>query len=325
MKKLAYWRRLGQAFWSYRRQKTRLAYPPLRLWVEPTSVCNLRCIMCPNKELTRAAKGFMDLDLYKKIIDEASQFILDLHLYHRGESLLHPQLIEMVKLARKAGLYTKLHTNATVLDDSVARGLIESGLDQLTFSFDGFDAATYERIRVNGRFEKTIGNIIRFLQIKKEMATKKPLAILELIAFPETHPEKDSQAKKSFLARFRGLPLDRVEIRELHNWAGETGKVPLSQHYSLCPFLWLSLIVLWDGTVLPCTQDFFGFYPLGNIKENSLLELWNSEAQIKLREKISRADLDSLETCARCDRLHRPTFLGVPRDYLWKILLRRMS
>lgn len=281
--------------------------------------------MCPNKELKREEKGFMPLDLYHKIIKEASQFILDLHLYHRGESLLHPEIIEMIRIAKKANLFIKLHTNATVLDDRLARGIIEAGLDQLTFSFDGFDASTYERIRVNGRFEKTVGHILHFLEIKRSLKAKKPVAILELIAFPDLYSPNYKEAKRAFLQRFHSLPLDRLEIRELHNWAGETGAPPATKHYSLCPFLWLSLVVLWDGTVLPCTQDFHGFYSLGKVGETSLLEIWNSPAMVDLRKKIIDQDLASLETCSRCDRLRRPTLFGIPRDYFWKMLLRRMS
>lgn len=263
--------------------------------------------------------------LYQKIIKEASQFILDLHLYHRGESLLHPEIIEMIRIAKEANLFIKLHTNATILDDSLARGIIEAGLDQLTFSFDGFDAPTYEKIRVNGQFEKTVANILHFLEIKKNLKAKKPVAILELIAFPDFHSANHKEAKRAFLQRFHGLPLDRLEIRELHNWAGETGAPPSTSHYSLCPFLWLSLVVLWDGTVLPCTQDFHGFYSLGKASETPLMEIWTSPAMIELREKIIDQDLAALETCSRCDRLRRPTLLGIPRDYFWKMLLRRMS
>ncbi len=171
MKKLAYWQRLFQAFIAYRGHHTRLNYPPLRLWVEPTSICNLRCIMCPNKELKREEKGFMPLDLYQRTIKEASQFILDLHLYHRGESLLHPEIIEMIRIAKEANLFIKLHTNATILDERLARGIIEAGLDQLTFSFDGFDASTYEKIRINGHFEKNSGQYPSFFRDKKKLTS----------------------------------------------------------------------------------------------------------------------------------------------------------
>jgi len=67
---------------------------------------------------------------------------------------------------------------------TVLIGLIASGLDQFAFSFDGFDAETYERTRVNGEFEKTLGNIVRFLEIKKELGARKPVTLIELIDMP---------------------------------------------------------------------------------------------------------------------------------------------
>ncbi len=96
MSRKDYYRRLLQVYRSYRRKKTRLAYLPVRLWVETTSVCNLRCVMCPNKDLMKDEKGFMDLALFRKVIDEARRFVFDVNLIHRGEGLLHPEFPGMV-------------------------------------------------------------------------------------------------------------------------------------------------------------------------------------------------------------------------------------
>ena len=84
----------------------------------------------------------------------------------------------MVKYAHDAGLVTRFHTNGTLLDEDKSRRLIEAGLDQFAFSFDGYDAETNERIRVNADFEKTVGNIVRFLEIKKEIGVRKPLTLI---------------------------------------------------------------------------------------------------------------------------------------------------
>jgi len=320
-----YYRRLIDIFISYKKKRTLLPYPPLRLWVEPTSHCTLRCVMCPNKELAEEDKGFMDLGLFQKVIDEAAGFAHDVHLYHRGEALLHPQFFEMARYAHQAGLKTELHTNATVLDEEKARALIASGLDDISFSFDGYDKESYESIRINGSFEKTVGNILRFLEIKKELKSKTPVAILELIDFPDLYSRIDPAAKKAFLDRFKGLPLDRLIVKEMHNWAGEVGGLKTSRHFSPCTFLWQALIVLWDGTVLPCTQDFFGYYKLGNVRDAALVQIWNNERAVRLREKMVGRDIRDLETCSKCDRVRRKQFFGVPREYLWKFLFNKMS
>ncbi|MDD8014098.1 MAG: radical SAM protein [Acidobacteriota bacterium] len=324
MTKREYYLRLSRLFLGYKRKKTGLRYLPIRLWVELTSHCNLKCEMCPNKELEREEKGYMDFGVFRKIVDEASSFAYEVHLYHRGESLIHPEISVMTEYAHKAGLFTKLHTNATLLDEGRSRALIQSGLDHLSFSFDGYDKSTYEKIRVNADFEKTTRNILRFLEIKRELGSRKPYTVFEIINFPDLYKTVSPEVKKEFIVRFRGLPLDKLEVKEMHNWAGEIGGPGRGKKYSPCTFLWASLIILWDGAVLPCTQDFHGYLNLGNVREKSLAGIWNGDRLASLREKALRGDISDLETCSRCDRVWRKQFLGVPKEYLWKLLLRRM-
>lgn len=324
MKRLQYYKRLLQVFSHYRRKKVLLPYLPVRLWVEATSICNLRCVMCPNKDLKKEEKGFIEFGLFQKIIDEARSFVFDANLIHRGEGLLHPDFPRLVKYAHDAGITTKFHTNATLLDEEKSLALIEAGLDQISFSFDGYDKKTYERIRVNADFNKTIANIVNFLKAKQKLNSKKPYTILELINFPDLYQPVDRRQRREFLDNFQGLPLNRVEIKEMHNWAGETGATRKTRKYSPCTFLWQALIIFWDGSVLPCTQDFHGYYILGNVKESSLAQIWNGEKMVRLRQKILQRDIADLDTCSRCDRLWREQILGVPKEYLWKFLLKRM-
>jgi radical SAM protein with 4Fe4S-binding SPASM domain len=321
---IRYYRRLLQVFSNYKRKKTVLPYLPVRLWVETTSICNLRCVMCPNKDLKKEEKGFMDPALFRKIIDEARGFILDANLIHRGEGLLHPDFPSLAEYAHAAGIRTKFHTNATLLDEDMSRRLIGAGLDQISFSFDGYDKKTYESIRINADFDKTLRNIVRFLEIKKEMRSRKPYAVFELINFPDLHKDEGDRRRKEFLKKFRGLPLDRLEVKEMHNWAGELGQARPKKKYVPCTFLWQALVIFWDGSVLPCTQDFHGYYTLGNVREETLTRIWNNEKMVQLREKVLRRDIANLETCSQCDRLWRDQLLGVPKEYLWKFLFRRM-
>jgi len=325
MRKKRYYFRLFRIFLSYKRKKVRLGYLPVRLWIEPTSLCNLRCIMCPNKDLEKSQKGFMEFDLFKKIVDEARGFVFDVHLLHRGESLLHPDFFKMVRYAHEAGLVTRFHTNGTLLNEEKSYQLIESGLDQFAFSFDGFDQETYERIRVQASFEKTVGNIVRFLEIKKRLGVRKPYTILELIHFPELFDDGGRAKFREFKDRFRGLPLDKLVVKELHNWAGDFGAAQKGSSYAPCTFLWHALIIFWDGSVLPCTQDFHGYYGLGNVKETAISEIWNNDKMMELRRKVIAGDVADLETCCQCDRLWRKQFLGIPRDYLGRFLLKKMD
>ncbi len=324
MTKAAYYRRLWRIFRAYRARKTVLPYPPLRLWIEPTNWCNLKCVMCPNKTLEPAEKGYMEFGVFAKVIDEASAFVQEINFTHRGESLLHPEFFRMVRYAHDAGIVTKFHTNGTVLDEEKSRLLLGCGLDQFTFSFDGYDKATYESIRVNGVFERTLGNIRRFLELKKEAGAGTPRTILELIDFPGVYRDVPPETRRAFLRGFAGLPLDQVRIKELHNWAGEVGEAPRGRTYSPCTFLWASLVVFWDGRVCPCTQDFHGVLDAGNVRDATLAEIWNGPFLVAMRERAARGDVAGLEPCGKCDRPWRKRFLGVPREFILRLLMRRM-
>lgn len=322
MSTLRYWARLARLFFHYRKGSSILPYMPVRMWVELTSYCNYRCIMCPNKDLPKDQKGYMDWDLYQKIIDESKNFVFDINLAHRGESLLHPQIGEMIEYAKQNKLFTRLHTNGSLLTEKLSSRIISSGLDRISFSFDGYDKETYEKIRRGGDFHQTLENIQRFLEIKKQAQSKRPGVAIEVIHFNQEN--SSSQAKKDFKGQFQGLPLDEFVMKELHNWAGEFEIKRDPQKYSMCPFPWNALVIYWDGAVLPCTQDFFGSYVVGNVRDSSLREIWNSPRMVNLRAKLVAQDLHTLKTCSHCDRVWRKGFLGIPKEYIWKFISKKM-
>lgn len=324
MNPLKYWLRLSRLFYHYRRKSSALPYLPIRIWVELTSLCNYRCIMCPNKDLSKQDKGYMEMDLYKQIIDEAKNFVFDINLAHRGESLLHPHIGEAIRYAKSKGLFTRLHTNGSLLTEELSQEIIAAGLDRLSFSFDGYTPETYEKIRVGGDFKKTINNIIRFLEIKKASSSAKPETAIEVINFDNISGKNLAQAKVNFQKYFHNLPLESLIAKEMHNWAGEIEKEKPQGKYSPCPFPWNALIICWDGAVLPCTQDFFGQIVVGNVRNSRLEDIWNNKEMKRLRKRLASQTLDELKTCSQCDRLWRKGFLGVPKEYLWKFITKRM-
>ena len=324
MSLFSYWKRLIRLFYHYRKKSTELPYWPVRLWVELTSHCNYRCIMCPNKDLDKTDKGYMEMELYTKIVDEASPFIFDINLAHRGESLLHPQVIEAIAYAKKKGLYTRLHTNGSLLSEDLSQQIVQVGLDRLSFSFDGCEKETYEKIRKGGDFDRTVANIVRFLEIKKEAHSKKPVTAIEVISFEDPDKQDSREAQNAFKKQFENLPLDSFVMKELHNWAGQIEKGRRGKKYTICPFPWNALIIYWDGSVLPCTQDFFGGFIVGNANESSLKEIWNGENMRFIRKKLATKNIEKIKTCSECDRVWREGFFGVPKEYLWKFITKRM-
>jgi radical SAM protein with 4Fe4S-binding SPASM domain len=318
---------LAQALWCYKRRDEECSYLPISLWVEPTNICNLRCIMCPSNASGKK-KGYMDFNLFKKIVDEAQAFVHNIYLFLGGESLLHPHLCEMVKYAKSYDIRLQLNTNATLLTGEKAINLLETGIDSVVFSFEGYDKETYERIRVNADFDETLHNITNFLAKKKEMGLDKPSTTLQVIEFDSLFGKTRSQ-RAEFRKRFQSLPLNRFSFIKPHNFGGKIEGVaqkdyrPKGNVYSPCTFLWYSMSVLWDGTIVPCCLDLGGAYSLGTVADMSLAEAWNGERMRALRRKIASQENADIELCASCDVLWKRQFAGMPiRELgdLWTLL-----
>ncbi|MBN2102748.1 SPASM domain-containing protein [bacterium] len=312
VKRMPYYYRLMQIMWSYHcKRQAVVPYRPYRVWIEPTNRCNLKCVMCPNQYFSEDALGFMEFRLFQKIIDEIKDYIYDINLHHRGESTLHPQLPEMIRYAHTRGLLVKLHTNGTILNEKKARLLIESGLDLISFSFDGYEAKGYEKIRQGARFQGTLDNIHRFLLIKRQTGADKPKTVMEIMELDSV--SMDPKVKSDFIADLDNRGLDRLIIKKPHNWGGN---VHLNTYTSLeftpCTFPWHAVVVSWDGTVGPCPHDFFGTIQLGNANEQTLQEIFNAPPMQSLRNKM-QSGFECLELpCRECDSVRRKQACRIP-------------
>lgn len=320
--KMDYYRRLIALYRSYRRRDAIVAAPPLRLWVEISSRCNLRCPVCPNKDLPAEGKGDMAWPLFRKIIDQARDFAFEINLHHRGESLLHPQAGRFIRYAADQGMFCKLHTNGTMLDSKTSEEILASELQRLSISFDGFSAAAYEKNRVGASFEQVEENISAFLRRRRELRKRTPRLAIEMIQTSFSRAEIKIQNK--FLRRYKKMGLDELVLKNAHNWAGHLGAAGPIKKFSACTFPWHALVVFFNGAVAPCPQDFFGRCRLGNAVEDSLLQIWNGSSMQELRRAFAGGCITEYPACSGCDRIGRSTLGGIPREYLQKMLFKRM-
>lgn len=306
------------SIFCYKRKYLVLPYYPNAVWIEPTNTCNLRCIMCPNSIIEQKNKGFMKMILYKKIIKEIRTFASYIVLCISGESLLHKDFPQMVKIAKNNGLGVYFSTNATVLTPKLSKQILLAGLDWINFSFDGCSKEIYEKVRVGANFEKTLDNVINFLKIKKELGAK-TRAELQILVMDEKG-ERDYQKNiGNFQKNFQDFPLDYLQKRQPSTWGkflSGTKKYKfrkLGNEFSPCSYLWSSLHILWDGRIVACTSDFFGDNVLGNFPLKSLKQIWNDKPMQNFRQAmISGKYLDYNKNCQSCDSLWEKPIFGFP-------------
>lgn len=170
---------------------------PLSVDIEIAAICDLACPHCHREFLVTPDK-VINFDLYKSIIDQAVKLnVPSVKLIWRGEPLLHPKVKELIQYAKESGIIEVIiNTNGTNLNTKKANDLIDSGLDQLIYSFDGGTKETYEKMRP-GRFKKNnfddvFNNIKNFYEIKKKRNSKFPITKIQMIMTKDTRNEVES-------------------------------------------------------------------------------------------------------------------------------------
>lgn len=132
---------------------------PRFVQIEPVGECNLRCKMCPVR-YRDVANAYMSWPDFVQVIDDLPA-LAELHLQGLGEPMLHPRFFDMVEYAVARGVSVSVNTNLTLLTPAKAERAATCGLHAIFISVDGATAETYERIRVDARFDRLERNVAR--------------------------------------------------------------------------------------------------------------------------------------------------------------------
>jgi sulfatase maturation enzyme AslB (radical SAM superfamily) len=273
-------------------------YPPC-VQIEPTSICNFRCVFCFQTDplLTLRKHGHagqMSLDLFKRIVDQIEGHVEFVTMASRGEPLLTKNIEEMLAYASGKFLGLKMNTNATFLDEKKAHAILQAGLNTLVFSADAADAETYAQLRVNGDFEKVMGNIKRFKEIKElDYPHSRLITRVSGVAFDRER--QDHKAIESFWGEY----VDQVAFVDYNPWENAYENTPNGIDEA-CSDLWRRCFVWWDGKMNPCDVDYRSFLCPGNVGDETVSDIWTGKGYSTLREKHLEVQRQSLTPCRGC-------------------------
>ncbi len=141
-----------------------------KLYVEPTTACNLNCRMCVRQAWEEPA-GQMSMAVYRALIEQVAALPHPPRIVFAGygEPTCHPDILEMLRLAKATGARVEMVTNGSRLDARMAAALIDLGLDRVWFSIDGAQPASYEAIR-RGAQLGALQDHIRGLYVARQRA-----------------------------------------------------------------------------------------------------------------------------------------------------------
>lgn len=296
---------------------------PFTLLIEPTSLCNFRCVQCfqslkQDNYFTRNRKN-MPLERFEKIIQQLKEWpgeklkVLKLSLY--GEPLVNKDFCEMLRIAKEADAADRIETtsNVSLLTPEVARKMVEYQLDYLRVSIYSADTERHREITSSPVTPEQIHNNLAVLkQIKAELGSERPFVSPKML---DTFDEKQNQA---FMSMYQDVA-DELYLDKPHNWiqteeesfvdriyGEDTGKAAEdfkknSSARIACPMAFTTMAVRCNGDVSPCCVDFIGGTNLGNMEENSLQEIWNSQKWLDFQIMQLENRKHENSSCARCD------------------------
>lgn len=288
---------------------------PFLLYVDPSSACNFRCQFCPTGhiDLLKASeykRRVMSLRLFEKLLQDLEAFPQALRVMRMnkiGEPTLNKNLPTMVRLAKESGRvrYIDFATNASMFSPEMLTQLVDAGLDRMNISLEGISKEQYaEHAKVDFDFAKLVDQI-RWLYPHRgncEITIKVPGDYL------------GAEDRERFFDLF-GDYCDRIFVEELspiwpefdlENRAGVSASKPVGQYRErledkdVCTYIFYAMAVNADGTVSACCPDWDQKLVVGDIRTQSLREIWHSPGMNKLRRLHLQGRRRENPVCRAC-------------------------
>ena len=303
-------------------KKLRLISKPYHFVIEPTNVCNLHCPLCStgiNAE-TRA-KGTLNLEKFKKLIDEIKDVALELYLQNWGESTLVKNLPEMIKYATQNKIFVNLSTNFAInYSNDYLENLMSSGLGKLVIDVDGTTQETYEQYRVSGKLKTVLENTKKAVNYKKQNNLKFPIITTKMLVMKHNEHQINDFKELSKKLDVDQMDLNNIQINPntAKSWLPDNPEFRYasygkSEKVEPCHWPWSGFVVNWNGDVAPCCIVDDSDSDFGNILDDGLEKIWNNEYYVSARSEFSKEkEITKSTICNMCKNdTHNPNLFRV--------------
>lgn len=262
--------------------------------METTSKCNLKCHFCPRTtdlvaNQVRDLNAEMGLEDFCNILDQMP-WLKSIELFHFGEPFMQKDFHLYIAECKKRGIYTVVASNLLPATESKIDLAFEAGLDFLVMDVDSLNKERYEEMRTGGRFEMLEKRVKYILA-----HPKKPYCVAQTIMIDGTK----EYTEEEFLQWTGGLEADEVRYKFLDTFRG-TNEVDkdLLKPEDVCREPFYGFTVHVNGNVVPCDRDWAGEAVMGNVFENTVMEIWHGAKFKEFRRRMLSADKPDI--CKSC-------------------------
>jgi radical SAM protein with 4Fe4S-binding SPASM domain len=287
---------------------------PVHISIEPTNVCNLGCPVCEtgNGSLARS-RGMLDYDCFTRLIDDVAPHTAVLMYYFMGEPFLNKRAYDMIRYARQKGIYVESCTNGDYVD---AAGIIYSDINQVSVQIGGMTQATHELYRVRGDLARVTRNLENIVAERRRRPDSNVQVEVGFVVMKHNEHEVPD-----FLRWAKEIGVDRANVIDpcVRTIAEGEQLLPENRRYwfydeeafargvlkpkhlpdNECTWVWNSVMINWDGSVVPCCRDPHGKHVFGNVFETPLRDIWNGEPIRAFRRRIVTAQ-GGVDICRLC-------------------------
>jgi len=258
-------------------------------------------------------KGYMEDQVFNKIVKEIEYYKTPIRFVRCGEPFLHPKIIEYIRILKSIGSIVHINTNGFLLDEEMMDNILDVGLDSIKFSFQGVDRKSYHEMRNKDFFQELL-NRVRMLYEKRGDLDKPFIQASTTITY-ET-PEQVNNFRERLKSDVDLLTVGRTILEYIDiekcklNDRERSMLLYLKKQESVvkkhleCPEVFDKLSINWDGTVSACCWDYDNKMLVGDLKENSLKQIWESQRMHKFQSLLADMRHNDLELCSTCYDYH---------------------
>lgn len=258
----------------------------------------------------------MSMETYQKIIDHMGKDIFFMLIYHQGEPYMNKNFFEFVKLAKRNNIYVTTSTNGHYFTDKNIKKTLESGLDSMIVSLDGTTQESYQRYRVGGQLKRVLEGTTNLIAERKRLKMKTPNVALQFLVMKHNEHELAEVKKIAEQLGVDRLLIKNIEVRSLdeaREWLPSDKKFRRynydGRNYAVkgidknaCTRPWLSTLINWDGTFVPCCFDKNGDFPMGDVhKISDVNEMWLGNKFTDFRSRLLQ-NRKSIDICRNCNQ-----------------------
>ena len=298
---------------------------PHVLRIEPSAKCNFMCSHCPTGtiEMTRNLMNDSTFNNITKNLLRVKDSIKVVVMYHGGEPFLNKNFFDYLKQIKKIkkSFFVKTVSNGSALTNKLIDKILNSNLDSIEFSLDGISSTEIEYVRIKSNTSKIIKNIKLLLEKKEVKKSKLNILISSTQFLRKKVHDNEEVPLLSPPDWLKKIFLDKVEYKTFYalKWPHMDVLNNYDLMYSIgeekddCDNVNSTITVRSDGSVVACCFDLTSKIVLGNINDNTLIEIWNNDKYTNLRNSIKQKKFISI--CKNCSNVKPPVYL-IPK---WNI------